>query len=169
MSETRILIDEEETTYEGLFNLADIYSLIDEYTKQKGYDKEEVENTEQVSEKGKQCHLIIKPNKLVSDYFQIIMKIELTTSGMKDVEAEIDKKKRKLNKGKLNIKWSAIIISDWEGRWKDKPIYYFIRTLYDKYFYRSQTDSFDRHLEDDLHHLKEQVESLLNLETRKKR
>ena len=168
MTEWKIIVDESEVEYEGLFSLTDLYKLIDKYAKEKGYDKEEKENTEQVTANGKDIHLILQPNRKVSDYFENIMKIEISARRIKDVETEMDKKKIRLNEGYINIKFSAILKSDYEGRWKDKPMYYFIRTLFDKYIYRSEKNEFEARLTDDLMHLKDQVGAFLNLHRHRK-
>ena len=54
MAETRIVIDKLRIQYEGLFSVAELYQLIDNWLREKGYDKMERKNVEKVTPKGKQ-------------------------------------------------------------------------------------------------------------------
>ena len=44
MAERETLIDNYRVIYEGLFSVKDLYSLIDEYFEEKGYDRREKKN-----------------------------------------------------------------------------------------------------------------------------
>ena len=168
MVERKLLIDEESMDYEGLFDLKELYSIIDDYFKLKGYDKFEPLNEEQVFPTGKDIHIIIRPMKWHTDYVRKVLKIEIQMKHIKDVETEIDKLKVKMNQGKVKILFSCYLETDWEGRWEQKPIYYFIRTMFDKFVYRQHTQDFEREIISDLHELKEKMGAYLNLNRFKK-
>jgi len=149
--------------YEGLFNLLELYSVVDDYLKLKGYDKYEDLNEEQILPGGKEIHIIIGPMKWHTDYVRKVLKIDIRASGVKEVETEIDKVKVRLNQGKIKILFSASLDTDWEGRWEQRPIYYFLRTLYDKLIYRKHTNDFTEEVISDLRELKEKMGAFLNL------
>ena len=66
MSEREILVDKRRMTYEGLFSVADLYSLIDEYFEEKGYDKHEKKNIERVTPNGKDIEIEVEPWKKIT-------------------------------------------------------------------------------------------------------
>ncbi len=163
MVERKLLVDEETIEYEGLFNLIELYSIIDDFLKLKGYDKFESLNEESVYPSGKEIHILIDPTKWHTDYVRKVLKVNILMKKVKEVETEVDKVKVKLNQGKISIEFSAFLETDWEGRWEQKPIYYFIRTLFDKYIYRKHTDDFESEIVSDCHELREKMGSFLNL------
>lgn len=168
MVERKLLIDEESMDYEGLFDLKEFYSIIDDYLKLKGYDKFEPLNEEQVFPTGKDIHIIIRPMKWYTDYARNVLKIELQMKQIKDVETEIDKLKVKMNQGKIKILFSCYLETDWEGRWEQKPLYHFIRTLFDKFVYRQHTQDFEQEVLSDMRELREKMGAYLNLHRFKK-
>jgi hypothetical protein len=168
MVERKLLVDEESMDYEGLFDLTELYSIIDDFLKLKGYDKFEPLNEEIISPSGKDIHIIIRPMKWHTDYIRKNLKVEIQMSKVKEVETEIDKVKVKLHQGKIKMLFSCYLETDWEGRWEQKPIYYFIRTMFDKFVYRKHTQDFEREIVSDLNELKDKLGAYLNLHRFKK-
>ncbi len=163
MVERKLLVDELELEYEGLFNATEVYAVIDEWLKLKGYDKFEALNQEQVLPTGKDIRVIITPKKWHTDYVRKVLKIELIMQNVKEVETVVDHVKVKMNQGEVRILFSGILETDWEGRWEQRPIYFFLRTIFEKYIYRTQVDSYESEVVADVQELKEKVGSYLNL------
>ena len=86
MVETKILVDEEDISYEGLFSPIEVYNIVDEFLSLKGYDKFELLNEEQVLEEGKQLHIIYTPIKWHTDYIRKALKIDIRIREVKEVE-----------------------------------------------------------------------------------
>jgi hypothetical protein len=168
MVERKIIIDETDITYEGIFEMKEIYALIDDFLKNKNYDKMEKVNRETVTATGKEIYYILTPFMAFSDYARKIMKIDFTAKEVKDVEVEIDGKKRQMQQGKVKILLSGIMETDYEGRWEQTAFYYFIRTMFNKYVYRPYTEDFEGQVKGDVMALKEQIGGLLNLYKYKK-
>lgn len=163
MSEKKLLVDEESLDYEGLFNLLELYSIVDDFLKQKGYDKFEPLNEESVYPDGKNIHVKLTPMKWHTDYVKKSLKIEMQMHDIKEVETKIDKVTVKINQGKVKILFSAWLETDWEGRWEHKPFYYFIRTIFNKYIYRKHTHDFETEVIEDINDLRTKLGSFLNL------
>ena len=169
MSEKKILIDENEVSFEGLFDLVELYALIDRFIKDKDYDKFESLSNEFVTQTGKDIHIILVPAKWHTDYVKKHIKIEIHARDVKEVETEMDGVRVKINQGNIKILLSGILETDWEGRWQTRPMYYFIKKIFDKYIYRSQTDQFEKEIMQDVNMLKDQIEGFLNLQKFKQR
>jgi len=105
----------------------------------------------------------IEPWKKVTDYAKYVIKIRVQLSEIKEVEVEKDNTKLKLNQGKVHFLFDAFLETDYEARWEGKPIFYFVRTLFDKYFYSPFTSGFKGGLKEDVAHLMGQIKAFLNL------
>ena len=163
MPEREVIVDKLRLTYEGLFSVSDLYNLIDEWLRWKGYDKRENKNIEIVKPEGKYIEIEIEPWKKVTDYAKNVIKIKMQMFDIKNVEVEKDKTKLKLNQGKVQLVFDGYLETDYESRWEGQPVFYFIRTLFDKYFYKPFTSGFQKGVKDDLMHLHGQIKAFLNL------
>ncbi|MBI5398849.1 hypothetical protein HZB03_05285 [Candidatus Woesearchaeota archaeon] len=168
MSERKIIVDESEIAYDGLFDIKEVYALIDDFLKQKNYDKFEKANREYVGSTGKEIYYVITPIFAISDFARKFLKIDLSAKEVKEVEVEIDGVKRRMQQGKLRILLSGILETDYEGRWEQTAFYYFIRTVFNKYVYRKHTEDFEGQIKNDVMMLREQLGALLNLYRYKK-
>ena len=163
MPEREVVVDKLRLTYEGIFSVSELYKLIDEWFRWKGYDKRENKNIEIVKPEGKFIEIELEPWKKVTDYAKNVIKIRIQMSDIRDVEVEKDNTKLKLNQGKVHFVFDGYLETDYEARWEGKPIFYFLRTIFDKYFYRPFTAGFERGVKEDLMHLHSQIKAFLNL------
>lgn len=163
MAERKLLIDEESMEYKGLFNLKELYSIIDDYIKVKGYDKFEPLNREDIHQEGKDIHIILELKKWHTDYIRKFLKLEIFFTDIKEAETEVDGHKMRLNKGELEFLFTGYLETDWEGRWEGRPMYHFLRTIFDRYIYRTHTQHFEMEVISDLTELREKLGSYLNL------
>jgi len=163
MPEREVVVDKLRLTYEGLFSVGELYKMIDEWFRWKGYDKRENKNIEIVKPEGKFIEIELEPWKKVTDYAKNVIKIRIQMNDIKEVEVEKDNTKLKLNQGKVHFVFDGFLETDYEARWEGKPIFYFIRTVFDKYFYKPFTAGFERGVKEDVMHLHGQVKAFLNL------
>jgi len=82
---------------------------------------------------------------------------------MKDAEVEIEGKKVGTNKGEVEIKFVGEIIKDYEKRWEDKPLWKFLRGIYEKYIIRTTIDEYEDDLEDDVKDIIKDIKAFLNI------
>lgn len=163
MSELRLLVDHEKLNYEGLFNVTELYQLIDNFFREKGFDKREVMNEEHIRTEGKYIMIELMPWKKITDYINHIIRIEIKMFGIKDVEVEKDGHKIKLNKGRMNIIFDAYLETDYEHRWEQKPMFFFLRTIFDKFIYGIYTKEGAGELKATTYELKDVIKGFLNL------
>ncbi len=163
MSEREVVVDKLRLTYEGLFSVAGLYKMMDEWFRAKHYDKRENKSIEIVKPEGKFIEIEFEPWKKVTDYAKNVIKIRVQMFDVKEVEVEKDHTKLKLNQGKVHFVFDGLLETDYESRWEGQPIFYFIRTIFDKYFYRPFTAGFERGVKEDVMHLHSQINAFLNL------
>lgn len=163
MVEEKLLLDELEMEYEGLFDATELFGLVDNWLKLKGYDKLVTLDQEQVVSDSKHVHVIWEPMKWHTDYVRKKIKFEVMMSDVKEVETVIDKAKIRINQGKVRMLFSGILHTDWEGRWEQKPIYHFLRVVFNKYVYSNYTKDYEGEIVGDVKELMGKVGSFLNL------
>ena len=103
------------------------------------------------------------PWKKYTDYAKCEIKIRLVMSDIVEVEIEKDGSKLKLNKGKIKIVLDGLLTTDYENRWESKPMFYFIRTIFDKYFYKPFTVGYQNNVAGDTKELYSFLKAFLNL------
>ncbi|MBU0471389.1 MAG: hypothetical protein KKF65_02095, partial [Nanoarchaeota archaeon] len=78
MAETLTVVDGKTIEYEGIFDPRELYTIIDELSKQHSFDKNEFRNCEFVFKESKDLILDIRPYKRLSEYAKTEIKIEIT-------------------------------------------------------------------------------------------
>lgn len=163
MSEREVLIDKMRLTYEGLFDVVELYKMIDRFFKEKGYDKREKHNSERVTAEGKFIELELEPWKKITDYAMNVIKLRIVMSDITEVVVKKGNVKVKLNKGKVKMVFDAYLETDYENRWEGKPLFFFLRTILDKFIFKPYTSGFRKNVMDDCNHLYNKVKAFLNL------
>jgi len=163
MSEKYTVVDKLRITYEGLFNVTELYKLIDGWLRTKSYDKAELKNVEKVRPEGKFIEIELFPWKKLTDYAISQIRIRIIMTDVKEVEVEREGAKVKMNQGNVHIVFDGYLETDYENRWESKPIFYFLRGIVDKYIYRSYLEGYKDVVRQDVNHLVTQIKSFLNL------
>jgi hypothetical protein len=163
MAERRLVVDHMKLSYEGLFSVHELYTLIDRWFREKGFDKREMRNQEHVKPDGKYIELELQPWKKITDYARHVIKVNITMLRIKDVVVEQEGKRHKLQSGRVNITFDGYLDTDYEDRWEQKPFYFFLRTLFDKFVYRTYSAEFEDLLVENVTQLQQAIKSFLNL------
>ncbi len=163
MAEKKFILKGLSIDYEGLFDAKAFYKFLDKFFKDYGYDKNEVVNEEKVHKTGKDILLKLEPNRTVSDYAKNFIQIKISIKNVKEVEITKDNKKVKMNEGKVSIQMASYLKTDIEGRWEQKPLFVFLRTLIDKFVYKVYLGHFEKELEKDTKQLYNSIKSFFNL------
>ncbi len=150
-------------SYEGLFDLHELYSLVNQWLKDKGFDLREQRNQEQVRPNGKFIEVEMLPWKRITDYARHVIRLNIKVLNMKDAVVEEDGKRMKLNKGTIRMVMDGYLDTDYEDRWESKPFYFFIRTLFDKFVYRTYSTQYEELLVENCLQLHSTMKAFLNL------
>ncbi len=163
MAEYNLVLEQLKIEYSGLLSVKELYQIINKYFRDKGYDWREIRHHEYVSEKGKYVEMELQPWKKVSDYAKNEIRLYITIFNLKDVVIEKDGEKIPMQRGDLKIVVDAFLVTDYENRWETTPVYYFLRTVFDKFIYRGYIDRFEEKLKNDTMDLISTIKSYLNL------
>lgn len=163
MAEREVVIDKMRLSYEGLFKVSELYKLIDGWLREKGYDKRERIMVENVTKDGKFIEWEIEPWKKITDYACNVIKLRIIMTDIKEIEVEIDKAKVKMNQGKVDFVFDGYVETDYESRWDTKPLFYFLRTFFNKYIFKPYTEGYAINVIEDVNDLHSRIKSFLNL------
>jgi hypothetical protein len=130
------------------------------------YDLMEKKYAEKVSGDAKEIEIIWEGYKKVSDYFRFVIKARWIILGMKDVEVQREGKKIKMNSGTLEVNFQAILEKDYESRWEGKPMFKFMRGVYDRYIVRSRIEAYEDKVVGELLKLIDETKAFLALEAK---
>ena len=147
----------------GYWNYNDLYIFCFDWLKDNGYHVAESEYTEKLSGFGKEILITWAGAKKVSDYFKNTISVKWHILGMNDAEVEQDGVKIKTNKGEVKVVVSADLVRDYEEKWENKPLWKFLRGIYDKYIIRTTIDEYEGRLESDAQEYVDQIKSFLLL------
>lgn len=163
MSERLIIVDKDRFDYEGLFDSKELFNVIKQWASDKGYWLLEKSHTEVVKSEGKFVTFDLEPFRKFTDYAKSIIKIRAQFSEVKDVVVERDERKVKMQEGKVVFVIDGILETDYEHRWESKPLFYVLRTIFEKYLYTPFISGFERGIKEDVSFLKNNLKSFLNL------
>ncbi|MDP2750222.1 MAG: hypothetical protein Q8O89_05295 [Nanoarchaeota archaeon] len=161
--EREIIVDHIKLTYEGLFDAKELLGILEKFFKDKGYERKELRNIELVKPEGKYVELEIIPWKKIKDYMKNEISVRTILSEVKEVEVDKDGVKIKLNQGKVQILIDGYLTTDFENKWENKPTFFLVRTLVEKYLFGPYTDKHKVALTEDAHLLHSTLKSFLNL------
>ncbi len=164
MVERRIVVDTLRLNYQGLLNVNEFYRIMDKWFREKGFDKYEKRNFEQVFQSGRQIEIEIEPWKKISDYAKEVMKIIFLFTNVKDVVIEKDGHKINMQQGKVAVTFMGYLETDWEHKWEGTPWTFFLRAVFDQYIYKINTDKFYSLVAEDTMHLYNTLKAYLNLQ-----
>ena len=160
--EKKNIVDHKNLHYKGLFNITELYKLIDNWFMNKGYTKHDIQQEETVEEDGKRIYVKKEPVKRLTDYIEYVIRCEIECDKIKEVEHEKDGKRIILNQGDCGIILTGFLVTDYQYKWEKQSIFYFLRGVIDKYVWRV-VDRKEDGLVDDCNDLIAQVRGFLNL------
>lgn len=163
MAERKLIIDHLKFKYEGLFNLTELYEIISGWFFEKGWDWYEKINEEQVTSTGKQIRLVLEPWKSISDYHKLAVRIKVNFTDIKEVEVEHRGKKLRLNQGEIRMIFDGYVVSDRKNKWSEKPFYWFLSIIIEKYLLRSPLTRTEKWLKSDVDDLYNKIKDYLNV------
>ena len=163
MSEIKTVVDEEEIQYEGLFDLKGLYRMVDKWFADRGFDKTELKNYEEVYEDGRQVTLEMIPYKKITDYVKMEVRIRGYFTQLQDVQVEKNGVVLNLVKGKASLLFDAYMTTDYENTWETRAVFHFFRTLFDKFIYKQYTEASEGTIAQHCRDVMYETKSFLNM------
>ena len=162
MGEVRQLVDHLKLEYKGLFEAKNFFKLVDSWLSERQMEKKNTKDVEIMTPEGKFIEWEISPWTKCTDYMRLYMKIRVLMYEVKKVEAIRDKKKIVLDHGHVIIILDGYLEHDYEHRWDGTPMLHFIRTMMDKFVYRTYTQKYEQRWTHDCHQIYDLMQRFFN-------
>lgn len=160
----RDLILKEVVWFVGITNIKDVYNYAYEWLRSEDFTITEDKYKEVVKGDEKELEIKWVVNKKISDYFRANLEFMWKVLGMKDVEVEIDGKKKKMNKvAELTIKINGKLEKDYNSKWGPSSIQTFFKDLYHKYVIPQRTEQMEDKVREYVQVFKEEMKAYLEL------
>jgi hypothetical protein len=150
--------------YTGIWDFKQVYRFLYDWFADNGYKVKEAGYTEKIKADGKEIEIKWVAKKKVSDYFQFQINADWLILGMTETEVQKEGAKMKMNKGYLEIMFSATLIKDYEQRWENNALLKFLRGVYDRYIIKSRIEDYEDRLLAEVDELIAQEKSFLAIE-----
>lgn len=164
MVERKLLISDLKLEYDGLFDSADFLKMIDTWFERHGYSKNELRHVERVAEKGKYVDIEIMPYREADDYTKYEIYVRMNIVNL--VEKKIKRKEQEfaINKGKVSVKIDVFLATDIRNLMESRPLYFFARTIFNKFLHRDYIGRRERELMNDVKGFHSELKAYLNLQ-----
>jgi hypothetical protein len=163
MAEKSIVAEKSSISYKGFFEAKQLFLVIDRWLKDNGYEKSEKSAFQKNNETKTFAKHELEPFKKISDYAKFIIKIEVVLSDVENVLIEKEGQKLAVEKGNIKCSFAGVLETDYQNRWDAKPIYFFMKTVFDKIIFKREQSNFASELNAEVNELKNEVRSFLNL------
>jgi hypothetical protein len=164
MVEKNLVINNRTISHQGIFKIDELFKTINQALEKLGYQKQEKKTEETVVPSGKKTFIELRPFKVKTNYITLMIKFRINLDNIIEVTKTVDDLKKTFQQGDVTIILDAWSITDYKSRWGMKPLFFFIKSVINKYFYRSPLEeSFIRELKSDADYLSEQIKALLKL------
>ena len=163
MGEVNHIVDHLKLEYQGVFNIRELFRMFTRWYRESPYEKGADYASEQHTSHGKCFEYFYYPWKKQTDYIRYFMKIRLLIYDAKKTDIMVDKKKKQLDHARIIIYIDGFVEHDYEGRWSSKPMFQFIRTLFNKFLYKNYSQFHEHLIVDDCHQLYDLFEKFFNM------
>ena len=165
MVEKKQVLYDLRITYNGPIILEDFFRDIDNWIREKGFEKEHKKKMEHVTKNGKRIEWVIEAHHKIDDLHNGIVILRALFDNIQETVIKRDGKKLRINNGDVFIDINGFIQSHVHGSFfQVKPIYYFTRALIDKFVYRFWSEKLDGAVAADCHDLFKRIKTFFNLQ-----
>ena len=165
MVEKKQVLYDLRTTYNGPFIVEDFYAEVDNWIREKGFEKEPKKKMEHVTKDGKKIEWVIEAHHKLDDLHHGVVILRALLDNVKEVVIKREGKKIRINNGEVYVNIDGFIQSHIHGSfYQNKPIYYFVRSLIDRYIYNFWSFKYDGAVSGECHDLFKRIRSFFQLQ-----
>ncbi|MBS3084702.1 hypothetical protein J4411_02205 [Candidatus Pacearchaeota archaeon] len=152
-------------SYDGIFNFREFYTFCHNWlTEESGLEVVETEYSEKIAGPAKEIKFKWTATKDVTDYFRFEIKIGFSVRPLTEIEVNQGGEKVKTNKGKIEIKVTANLERDYDGKFETSGKMKIWRGIYEKWIISQRVAEFEDKLSGMSDEFLGQAKSFLALE-----
>ena len=159
MADVDIIVKGLAIEKEAQFNMVELYRTLKAWFDLHEYNFIEKEYKEVAANEKKNVAIKWVAEKPASDYSKFVIRIGISLKNYEIIET----KNGKQVDGKIIIKFSAEIASDYAGNYAGKPKLRLSRAIFDKFISTNKTDKLEKEIKQDTEDIFNKTKSYLNL------
>lgn len=101
--------------------------------------------------------------KKLTDYARSEIDIRIQIRDAKEKIAEIGNKRKKIMEGHVAMIFDGIVATDYEARWEGKPLFFFLKNLFERYVFTPIAAAWKKQVRDETTHLIDNVKAFFNM------
>lgn len=150
--------------HKGIGDFSDFYNFMYKWLTDEDFKVTEKLYSEKIKGDAKDVEIKWEAKKELTDYFRMRLDIVSKARGLKDIEIEVDGKRKKTNEFfELGITMKGILEKDYNSKWEKSPSYKFMKEVYHKYVIPTRTEEMENKVRDYVQGLKEEMKSFFDL------
>lgn len=163
MGQYRLVVDNVRLDYEGALDFNSFARTLGTYFYDKGYDKKVLKDFQLDGPKGKHLELQLNPWKKITDYIRLEWVIRIIVDDLVKKEITVNGRRRTVDHAKFLMTMNGFIETDYDMHFEFKPLFVFMRTLYDKYVFPMYSRRWEQILNDHANEIYSLTQKHLNL------
>ena len=167
MIEKKIIVYDLRMSYNGPVKIEEFYKEVEDWIKQKGMNKELKKKMEKLAGKGKQLEWTIEIWKNLSNFAKEVVRLRSIFNEVREIEINRNGRRIKTQQADVLLIMDDILETDLNQKWEQKPLFYFVRAMVDKYVWKFYTERYDDIVAADTHELHKLLNAFFNLQKMK--
>lgn len=165
MAEKKQVLYDLRVTYNGPFIAEEFYAEVGKWMNENGFELEPKKKMEHVTKNGKRIEWHIEAHRRLDDLHHGIVVMRALLDNVREVVVKNNNKKMRINTGDIYINIDGFIDSHVHGSfYQMKPIYYFFRSLVDRYVYNFWSFKWDGAVSSDCHSLFKRIRAYFQVQ-----
>ncbi|OIO80364.1 hypothetical protein AUJ84_03925 [Candidatus Pacearchaeota archaeon CG1_02_32_132] len=154
--------------HKGIGNYKDFYNYMYNWLKNEDFFIIEKLYSEKIEGDAKNIELKWEAKKGITDYFRASIEIVTKFRSLKDIEIEVDGKRRKTNEfGEVEVTFKGVLEKDYSSKWEGSRLHKVLKEVYNKYVIPSRTQEMQLKVAAYVQDLKEELKAFFDLEGRR--
>jgi len=154
-------------SYNGPVKITDFFKEVEDWIKKKGMKKDLKKKMERLTGKGKKLEWTVECWKKLEHHTTEVVRLRSMFNEVKDIEVDRQGRRIKTQQADILLLIDGILETDTSQKWEQKPTFYFIRALIDKYVWKFHTEKYDGLVSSDAHDLHRTLQAFFNLQKMK--
>ncbi len=167
MVEKKTVLHELKLSYNGPVKINDFYKEVEDWIKKKGMNKELKKKMERLTPKGKKMEWTIECWKNLAHHSKEVVRLRSMFNEVKEIEVNKNGRRIKTQQADILLIFDGILETDLSEKWEQKPVFYFVRALVDKYIWKFYTEKDDGVVASDTYDLERTLKAFFNLQKMK--
>ncbi len=147
-----------------IFDYNDFYKIIYNFFKEKGYFVKEIEYHHNKKDDKINVGFYWDCVKNIDDYSQFKIEVFVDFPALKTITVIKEKIKQTSNKGSGSIKLRATLVTDYDAKWEQNPIFNFFKTIFEDYFYKSSVNKYMEELGQEMYDAENEVKGYFGMQ-----